>query len=221
MNKKERSFSIVMTVYDQAPELKENLPLFLTQEYEPGYEVIVVDETSTDETSDVLKLLKNDYPNLYNTFLPKPNRLIVRKKMAFSIGIKAAKYDWLIMTKIRNKPMASDILKAIAEATDDDSQLILGYMNKKGIRLQPFADFQDARYHILKAERKLRIVRDRKRMGYIWGRYDFIIIRKDMAHDVLKYFEEKIPNSSLLGVRLRIFWKNLFERSSTTQLYVQ
>ena len=117
--------------------------------------------------------------------------------------------------------MASDILKAIAEATDDDSQLILGYMNKKGIRLQPFADFQDARYHILKAERKLRIVRDRKRMGYTWGRYDFIIIRKDLAHDVLKYFEEKIPNSSLLGVRLRIFWKNLFERSSTIQLYVQ
>ena len=93
MNKKERGFSIVMTVYDQAPELKENLPPFLTQEYEPGYEVIVVDETSTDETSDVLKLLKNDYPNLYTTFLPKPNRLIVRKKMAFSIGIKAAKYD--------------------------------------------------------------------------------------------------------------------------------
>ena len=117
--------------------------------------------------------------------------------------------------------MASDILKAIAEATDDDSQLILGYMNKKGIRLQPFADFQDARYHILKAERELRVVRDRKRMGYTWGRYDFIIIHKDMAHDILKFFEEKVPTSTLLGVRLRIFWKNLFGRSSTTQLYVQ
>ena len=117
--------------------------------------------------------------------------------------------------------MASDILKAIAEATDDDTQLTLGYMNKKGIRLQPFADYHDAQCHIRKAERKLRKVCDRKRMGYIWGRYDFIIIRKDMAHDVLKYFEEKIPNSSLLGVRLRIFWKNLFGRSSTTQLYVQ
>ena len=117
--------------------------------------------------------------------------------------------------------MASDILKAIAESTDCDTQLTLGYTNKKGIRLQPFADFHDARYHILKAERKLRIVRDRKRMGYIWGRYDFIIIRKDLAHDLLKFYEEKISSSTLLGVRLRIFWKNLFGRSSTTQLYVQ
>ena len=210
-----------MTVYDQAPELQENLPLFLTQEYEPGYEVIVVDETSTDDTSDVLKLLKNDYPNLYTTFLPKPNRLVVRKKMAFSIGIKASKNDWLIMTKIRNKPAASDILKAIAESTDTDTQLTLGYMNKKGIRLQPFYDYNDARDHILKAERRLRKVRDRRRMNYAWGRYDFIIIRKDLAHDLLKFFEEKVSAPALFGMRLRILWKNLFSRSSTTQLYVQ
>ena len=51
-----RCFSIVMTVYDQAHDLEENLPAFLTQEYEPGYEVIVVDESSTDNTEDVLKL---------------------------------------------------------------------------------------------------------------------------------------------------------------------
>ena len=210
-----------MTVYDQAPELQENLPLFLTQEYEPGYEVIVVDETSTDDTSDVLKLLKNDYPNLYTTFLPKPNRLVVRKKMAFSIGIKASKNDWLIMTKIHNKPAAPDILKAIAETTDEDTQLTLGYRNKKGIQLQSFYDYNDARDHIMKAERRLRKIRDYKRMHYAWGRYDFIIIRKDLAHDLLKFFEEKISAPALFGMRFRIFWKNLFGRSSTTQLYVQ
>ena len=60
-----------MTVYDQAYELQENLTAFLTQQYQPGYEVVVVDESSTDETPDILKLLKKDYPNLYTTFLPK------------------------------------------------------------------------------------------------------------------------------------------------------
>ena len=64
-----------MTVYDQSEELKENLPLLLQQEYESGgYEVIVVDESSTDSTPDVLKLLKGEYPHLYSTFLPKPDR---------------------------------------------------------------------------------------------------------------------------------------------------
>ena len=37
-----------MTVYDQAYELQENLTAFLTQQYQPGYEVVVVDESSTD-----------------------------------------------------------------------------------------------------------------------------------------------------------------------------
>ena len=45
-----------MTVYDQAYELQENLTAFLTQQYAPGYEVVVVDESSTDETPDILKL---------------------------------------------------------------------------------------------------------------------------------------------------------------------
>ena len=90
-----RCFSIIMTVYDQAYELEENLPAFLTQVYEPGYEVIVVDESSTDNTEDVLKLAKNNYPQLYTTFLPRPNRLEYRTKLSFPIGVHAAKNDCL------------------------------------------------------------------------------------------------------------------------------
>ena len=221
MNKNERTFSIVITVYDQAPELKENLPVFLSQEYEPGYEVIVVDETSTDDTSDVLKLLTSEYPHLYTTFLPKPNRLVVRKKMACSIGFKAAKNDWIIITKISKTPKAPDILQAINEVIDNDAELTLGYINKKGILLQSFTDCQDAQYHIRKAERKLKKVREWMRMGYLWGRYDFIVIPKDHAHDILKYYEQKIPSASLFGIRLHILWKNLIGRSSTTQLTIE
>ena len=74
----QQAISIIMTAHDQADELKENLSAFLTQTYEPGYEVIVVDEASTDDTSDVLKLYKQEYPLLYTTFLPKPNRRSMR-----------------------------------------------------------------------------------------------------------------------------------------------
>ena len=219
MNKIERSYSIIMTVHDQAPELKDNLPLFLTQEYESGYEVIVVDETSTDETSDVLKLLKEDYPHLYTTFLPKTNRLEVRKKIAINIGIKAAKNDWLIISKINNKPWANDVLQAIDEITDEHAELTLGYHTKKGMTLQSFADYHDAQYYLLKSERRLRKITDRKHLKFAFGRYDFIMIRKDQAHEILKYYEERIPAMTLLGYRLRIFWKNLLAHESTTYLF--
>lgn len=218
MSKNERRFSIIMTVYDQAGELEENLPAFLQQEYEPGYEVIVVDESSTDRSGDVLKLLKNDYPHLYSTFLPKPNRLVSRRKLAFHLGVKASKYEWIIFTKVERKPEATDILKAISDNIDDDAELTLGYSVKKGIRLQPFSTCGEASNHIKRIERKLSKVRERKRMNYVWGRYDFIVMRKDVVYDVLDLFEQKLSPAKMLGIRTSIFMKNLFGRSSTTQL---
>ena len=85
VNTNERRYSIIMTVCDQDYDLKENLPAFLEQKYEPGYEVIVVDESSTDETPDVLKLLKNDHQHLYTTFLPKPTYYVKRKMQSYNI----------------------------------------------------------------------------------------------------------------------------------------
>ena len=218
MSKNERRFSIIMTVYDQAGELEENLPAFLQQEYEPGFEVIVVDESSTDRSGDVLKLLKNNYPHLYSTFLPKPNRLVSRRKLAFHLGVKASKYEWIIFTKVERKPEATDILKAISDNIDDDAELTLGYSVKKGIRLQPFSTCSEASSHIKRIERKLSKVRERKRMNYVWGRYDFIVMRKDVVYDVLDLFEQKLSLAKMLGIRTSIFMKNLFGRSSTTRL---
>ena len=188
------SFSIVMTVYDQASELESNLPAFLTQEYEPGYEVIVVDETSTDNTEDVLKIMKNDYPHLYTTFLPKPNRQVTRRKLAINIGSKAAKNEWIIITKIEHKPIASDILQAIGQVHDQEA----------------------------KAERKLRKIFNRnQRMSYLWGRYDFIIIPKNCLVRLLGFYEHKITWSQLISIRFGILWQSLIRRSSTTTLVTQ
>ncbi len=54
--------SVVMAVHDQADALRRNLPLLLDIHYEPGYEVIVVDIASTDDTADVLTQLKHAHP---------------------------------------------------------------------------------------------------------------------------------------------------------------
>ena len=125
MSTNERRFSIIMTAYDQAYELKENLPVFLSQQYEPGYEVVVVDESSTDETADLLKLLKNDYPNLYTTFLPKSEGYALSKKQAYNIGVKAAKNDWLIFANANHPPVGDDVLQAISDSIDTTADLTL------------------------------------------------------------------------------------------------
>ena len=219
MNTGQHPFSVIITVYDQAHDLEEGLPAFLRQEYEPGYEVIVVDESSTDETPDVLKLLKNEYKLLYSTFLPKPSAQTFRRKLALNIGIKASHHEYIIMANVNNPPADTDVFKAIAEVLDQKAELTLGYVTKKHIRLQPFDTVAEAEGHIRRLERKLKKVRERKYGNYIWGRYDFIIVRKDCTIELLKLFEQKISPTKLFGIRLDILWENLLRRSSTTLLY--
>lgn len=203
-------FSIIITVYDQATYLESSLPSLLTQDYGEDYEVIIVDESSTDHTEDVLKQLKDKYSRLYTTFLPKPNRRVIRKKLAYSIGVKAAKYEWVMFMNIGREPLDTDVLSSIAGVLDTESPLTLGYFGKKGIRLQAFSSVSDARTHICKAERSLRRIHEHKRMHYLFGRYDFMIIQKEQVYDALQYYEQKISWLSLILMRIRIFFTNLF-----------
>ena len=210
MNTDSKGFSIIMTVCDQDYDLKENLPAFLEQKYEPGFEVIVVDEASTDETPDVLKLFKNEHKNLYTTFLPKPEYFVKRKMQAYNIGIKAAKNDWIIFVNANHKPEGDYILQAISDTIDTTADVTLGYLTKKGIKLQAFDSCQDVKDHITRIERKIQKVRKRTRKNYRFGRYDFIVIRKRLAVDILGYFELRPSFFERQALRWRIFWKNLF-----------
>ena len=210
MTKEECRFSVIMAVYEKASELKESLPDFLMQAYEPGYEVIVVDESSTDDTEDVLKLFKQNYPQLYTTFLPKPNRDIVRRRLALSIGVKAAKNEWVIFTDINAKPTSAEWLKELSEFINGSSKVMLGYYRKKGTQLQIFDEVWEANKQIRKAERKRADGHEGKRLKYLRGKYDFIVVRRDHAHDLLKFFEQDISLRHLLGLRLSIICHNLW-----------
>lgn len=210
MDNKTSSFSAIMAVYEQASQLEANLPVFLTNTYESGYEVIVVDESSTDETDDVLKLLKQDHPNLYSTFIPKPNPHITRRKLALSLGIKAAKNEWVIITSIENAPTYEEWLKELSGVIDRTTEAVAGYYLKKGLRLQTFEDTDQTRSLVVKAERKRRKISKRRFLKFLCGRYDFIAVRRDKAYDVLSFFEQDASALKLARLKLGVFFHQCF-----------
>lgn len=117
-------FSIVISVHDNAMEIERNLPAILEQKYSGNFEVIVVDESSTDETEDVLKRLKSQYANLYTTFIPDTSHYISRRKLSTTIGVKAAKYEWLIFTSADCHPVSDQWLETMASYCNGD--IVLG-----------------------------------------------------------------------------------------------
>lgn len=119
--------SVILSVHDQADALRRNLPALLAQDYAPGYEVIVVDESSSDDTDDVLNLLKQKHTNLYSTFIPESSHYLSRRKLALTLGIKAAKNEWLIFTDADCHPDSSSWLTTMAARFDDGIDMVLGY----------------------------------------------------------------------------------------------
>jgi hypothetical protein len=198
-----RPISIVMTVHDQAELLEQNLPAFLTLTYEGQYEVIVVDDMSTDETPDVLKRIKAEYPRLYSTFLP--SSVIVnpsRKRLALSVGAKAAHYDYIVLADIRRTPINTDWLAGLA---DGEASLVFCNRKRDSVTHVVATELKDLQYIILKAER-----RSFKEYWSRWfrkqrGLYDAIGVRKEHVFDAIMLFDQKIRGFRLLGLRLRVW----------------
>ena len=203
-------FSVIMTVYDNGSDLEQHLPAFMTQTYEPGYEVIVVDESSTDQTDDVLKLMKQQYPHLYTTFLPKPDIHVIRKRLALTIGVKASKNETIIFSDVNAFPQDENWLQTIADNWENTSGIMLGRYKKGELKTRIFEDLEAVSDYVVKGERQRADGHKGTRLRKLRGKYDFIVVKADEAHELLKYFEQPVGFWRLLGLRMRILFRNLF-----------
>ena len=91
---------VSVIVYSQADgvNLRTLLPQILNQDYPAPMEVIVVNDESSDDTETIVTELEMKYSHLYMTFAPENSRNLSRRKLAITLGIKAARYDSLLLT---------------------------------------------------------------------------------------------------------------------------
>ena len=118
--------SVILCARNEAENLRRILPAILEQDY-PEFEVIVINDASTDETEDVLGVLEEKYPHLYHSFTPDSARYISHKKLALTLGIKASKHDWLVFTETNCMPASKQWLKLMARNFTSQTQVVLGY----------------------------------------------------------------------------------------------
>jgi glycosyltransferase involved in cell wall biosynthesis len=118
----EEPISVIICIKDESVNLSKILPMILEQDY-PEYEVIVVNDNSSDDSEDVLKLAQTQYPHLQIRNLIA-NNSIHGKSVVLGVGIKAAKYNRLAVMDVACRPSAN-WLKSIS--TGFDSDIVVSY----------------------------------------------------------------------------------------------
>lgn len=118
--------SVVICARNESENLRRFLPSVLEQDY-PEFEVIVINDGSTDESEAVLSAFEEKYQHLYHSFTPENARYISRKKLALTLGIKASKHDWLVFTEANCMPESNQWLRMMARNFTPHTQIVLGY----------------------------------------------------------------------------------------------
>lgn len=121
-----KSISVIICARNEEKNLEENLPLVLKQDY-PDYEVIVVNDCSEDESEFVLERLQKEHKHLKITTIKKDDKFIHTKKLALTIGIKAANNKTLLLTDADCKPESNQWIKQMQAGFYNQKNIVLGY----------------------------------------------------------------------------------------------
>ncbi len=141
--------SVVVTACDRADALAKNIPLLLAQDY-PRFEVIVVNNASKDETKELLERMAWEDERLRHTFVPDTTRYIDRQRLAITLGIRAARGEWVVLTGADCHPESPLWLQRMAAAMGEGRDFVLGYANYEddGSRMARRAVFERLKRHI-------------------------------------------------------------------------
>ena len=128
--------SVIVCAHNEYDNLQDYLSILLEQDY-PCYEVIVVDDSSEDGSDLLLERWSRQYGNLYHTFVPRGARVLSNKKLALTIGIKAAHHDYLLLTDADCRPESKHWIREMMKGfSNEQTELVLGfspYFEKKGL----------------------------------------------------------------------------------------
>ena len=110
-----QGISIVLYADHNLELLQAHLPAFLSQKH-PCFELIIVNDGSSTQMEDYIQALSQQYDNIYYTYLSDDARNLSRKKMTLTLGIKAARYDWICLSDVACQPLSDHWLTTCEQA---------------------------------------------------------------------------------------------------------
>lgn len=172
--------SVIISSKNNSEELEKNLPFIMEQDY-PKFEVIVVNCGSSDETDMVLKAAEQKYPQLYHTYVPAESDGVNEKKLALTLGIKAAKNEILLFTEAFCRPDTPRWIREYGKEFLQGRDIVLGYSRlniEKKVFMEKFIHFDNLIHHL-------------KFISMALARKPFMGIGRNMAYKKALFYSNK------------------------------
>jgi glycosyltransferase involved in cell wall biosynthesis len=119
--------SVIICARNELKNLRSFLPSVLDQQYAPGYQVVVVNDCSWDESAKYLEELEDAYPHLKVVTLREQEKYQHGKKFALTLGIKGAEHEHLLFTDADCKPVGPDWITSMMAGYTPGKEIVIGY----------------------------------------------------------------------------------------------
>jgi len=96
-SKNEEGVTVVICAHNEFANLKTLIPKIFEQDY-PIFDVMVVNDRSSDSTKRLLEKMMESYPKLRSVTIKYTPPHVTAKKYALTLGIKVAKHDVILLT---------------------------------------------------------------------------------------------------------------------------
>lgn len=118
--------SVIVCAKNEEENVKKFIPLLASQDY-PDYEIILIDDASSDNTLDIFEEFEAQYSNIRLVKVENNEAFWGNKKFALTLGIKAAKNEYLLFTDADCYPSTNQWIKEMSSQFTMSKTIVLGY----------------------------------------------------------------------------------------------
>ncbi|WP_165699300.1 glycosyltransferase [Hymenobacter jejuensis] len=119
--------SVLVCAHNELDNLRRLLPLLLQQEYPVGFEIVLVDDRSDDDTYLYAQQLAQYFPNVQLVTVSTTPLGLSPKKYALTLGIKSARYEQMLFTDADCIPATNQWIRLMQRGFARPADLVIGY----------------------------------------------------------------------------------------------
>ncbi|MDP5105709.1 MAG: glycosyltransferase [Polaribacter sp.] len=194
--------SVIILVKNQGENIRNLLPLIIEQTHS-NFEIVLIDNASSDETSDIIESFAEKHSNIKIVTVENNEAFWASKKYALTLGIKASKYDHLLFTDADCHPVSKDWITEMSRNYTSKKAIILGYKKykKENTFLNLFIRFENLTTAI-------------KCFGFSKRNLSYMAFNGNYAYNKATFFK---VNGFINHMKINFGEANLFIRDASTK----